>query len=776
MYALEQLEYNKFKKIISAHCHSALGKKKAMTLAPLQNPEAIKEKSFLIREIQACLTETDFSFLHLKETKQLLLNFQHQTFNFEECKRIVSNVFISNIISEELPQIKCYPLLTTIIEKLNSFPDIEKRYKEIFDADGAILDSASPLLRSIRSQKVAIRKNIIQTLQQNLEDYTQQKFVQEAIITQREGRFVVPLKEGSVSFVRGIVHGRSGSKASIYMEPENVIQMNNHLEIANNEEKQEIFRIMQEFTKIILSNKDELVENEERLTFLDFHFAAARWAKRVRAVVPDLGETPYIKLLQARHPLLIETYGSLEKVVSLDVELGKDFKLLVISGPNTGGKTVTLKTIGLLCLIGLSGLPIPAEENSVIYPFQHIFADIGDLQSLENALSTFSSHIKIISEITRLGNEHSLALIDEIGAATDPEQGSALAQAILEDVTEKKILGIITTHYTSLKLFAENHLDCCNAAMQFDPKKHIPTYQFKLGLPGDSFAIEVASNLGFPEALILRAKELTGVQSMELTGILKKMNEEKMALSRQLYEYQLKTSLLNKKIEEYQVKIADWEVQSKVIRKQSLQEARSYLINIQNELNLELEEIRKKGKDKREIEKAIQKVAMQNKEISADLQELKPIELESIKKPKIGAKVWLSELETEGEIVEFTKDMVKIDLDGMIFTTDWNKVFQIKEEKQLSKKPAMNTEVQIQAKLELNIIGYRFDDALPILEKFMDSAEFRGLEKVRIVHGKGTGALRAKVRQYLKQRKKVKDFYTPASDAGGDGVTIAVIG
>jgi DNA mismatch repair protein MutS2 len=776
MFALEQLEFPKFKRILASYCHSALGKDLASELAPLGSVDEINKRAALISEMQEFLQRMDFSFFNLENIESLLFHFEHQTYDFDEFKKIVISIQISNSICSDIEKTSDFPLLKEILEKLTPFPDIEQRFHRIFDADGSVLDSASSTLRSIRAKKISLRRSIMKTLQDNLDQFAQQKYLQESIVTQRDGRFVIPIKEGSAAFVKGIVHGRSSSKASVYMEPENVVKLNNSMEMTNSEEKQELFRIMREFTIEILNYKKELYQNQNQMAFLDFHLAAARWANKVRAVIPTISNEIKINLRQARHPLLIETLGSLEKVVPFDIALGEDFKMLVISGPNTGGKTVTLKTIGLLCLIALSGLPIPADESSSIYPFEHIFADIGDQQSLENALSTFSSHIKSISQMTGFGTEKSLVLIDEIGAATDPEQGSALAQAILEDMTEKKMLGVITTHYIALKLFAENHPNCRNAAMHFDPQEHVPTYHFQLGLPGNSFAIEVASNLGFPQSLIQRAKILTGKQSIELTEILKKMNEEKIALSRQLYEYQLKTSLLNKKVSEYEDKIVKLEEEGSIIKKNSLKQARDFLIQMQNELNSELKEIKKRDKSKKEVEQTVQRVQQKYKEISSDLQDLKKERLESVESPQIGQKVWLAELETEGEIIEITNETVKLDLDGMFFSTSWDKIYQVDSKNQKKKKTFKTaSSFQMPAKMELNIIGYRFEDALPLLEKFIDAASYHGLEKIRIVHGKGTGALRSKVRRYLKQRKYVKDFYTPPDEVGGDGVTIAVM-
>ena len=424
--------------------------------------------------------------------------------------------------------------------------------------------------------------------------------------------------------------------------------------------------------------------------------------------------------------------------------------------------------------MALSGLPIPAAASSCIGIFSKIFADIGDYQSLENALSTFSSHIKNIEGMVKTGSKDTLVLIDEIGAATDPEQGSALAQAILERLAEKEVLGVITTHYTALKVFAEQHRNCVNAAMQFDPEKHIPTYKFKLGLPGNSFAIEVASRLGLEENLIERAKELTGNQNVELTDLLKKMTEEKLELSRQNYQFELKTALLNRKIEEHQQKISHLENETKEIKKRSIREARDFLTSLQKELNREIDNIKKADKEKRKIllENSFKKITKMNMDLARTENEFFEEKRIPLKTPKTGQTVWVKDVEMEGDIIEISENNIKVDMNGIFLTTTKDKLFKITSRKSKTAQPKKVALPTRETKFELKLLGYRFEEALPEIEVFLDKAVMNDLPFVRIVHGKGTGALRSKIRQYLKKNKKVLDFYSPPPQAGGDGVTV----
>jgi len=650
---------------------------------------------------------------------------------------------------------------------------LEKRYTQIFDFEGEIKDSASDNLRSIRKKKRQLRQNIVSELNGMIKSLQTKNFLHDDIITQRDGRFVIPIKEGSATFVNGIVHGRSGSKSSVFIEPQEVVKINNDLDLISEEERKEIYRIKCEYTKQILQNKDEIIANTKILQKLDFYYAVARFSNLLDAKIPKIIQKPNLKFYQARHPILILNYKDIEKVIPFDLELGNKFKLLLISGPNTGGKTVTLKTVGLLTLMALSGLPIPAKEDSEIGLFSTVFADIGDFQSLEDSLSTFSSHISNIKEMLINGDANSLVLIDEIGAATDPEQGSALAQSILENLTQKQVTGVITTHYTALKVFAEKNENCVNAAMQFDPDNHIPTYSFKLGLPGNSFAIEVASQLGLDGKLIQRAKGLAGSQNVELTELIKKMATEKKELAYQSYQYKLKTALFKQKIKEYEDKIEQQKQETKEIKKNSVKQARDFLTTMQKELNKEISEIKKSEKANKQklFKKTYQKISKKNASFREKEEELSGIKKKQIQDIFVGQLVWMKDFDSEGEVVEISANLVKVDVNGITFSTTAENLFQT-EKKQKKNFSQKNVLLKMKAKLELKILGYRFDEAQPEIENFLDRAILNGLKTVRIVHGKGTGILKQKVRQFLRTNKNVTDFFSPPPESGGDGVTV----
>lgn len=770
----ESLEYSKVKKHIAALCHCEAGREFTSSLQPLQDKKEIDYRLSLTGEVQLLQKEKlHFSYHDVTNLERLLFETNGQIYDFEELREIVGNLRTVESVVRQKSKYEIYPQFCELASELIAEPELIADFGRIFADEGEVRDNASPHLYSIRQRQKQVRRTIVNVLQKKLGEYEEHSYLHDDVVTQRDGRFVVPVKKSASGFVNGIVHGESSSHNSVYLEPAEVVSLNNDVHILEDDERQEIYRLLREITTSIIAERQNIWHNTSVLAKLDFYGAAAQWSNRLQSKVPRIAEEAIISLAKARHPLLIEGFSSVDRVIPFDLDLGSDFNLLLISGPNTGGKTITLKTVGLLTLMALSGLPIPAAEESIIGMFEAIYADIGDNQSLEDSLSTFSSHIGNLKEMLESEETKVLILVDEIGSATDPEQGSALAQVVLEHLSQRGFLGVITTHYTALKVFAENEPGCVNAAMQFDPENHVPTFQFKIGLPGNSFAIEVASRLGMQGEIIDRARELAGKQNVELTDLIRKLAEEKKHLSREIYQFELKTSLLKQKVDEFQRKIDKINDESKQIKKRSTLEAREYLTSLQKELNAEIENIKKDDRQQRKqnYEEKLKKVVKLNNELEDIEPDVHQRGRNKLLDAQIGKRVWLQDLDAEGMIVEISRSGIKVDLDGMYYTTNIRNLFQ-----------ADNSEVSIidrgitvpapQAKFELKILGYRAEEAIPEVERLIDEAVQSGLNYVRIVHGKGTGALRSKIRRYLRKNKYVQEFFTPAPEAGGDGVTV----
>ena len=767
--------------MIARECHSGIGAAQAHEICPILSREKLLYSLGFIKEVQYLLRiGYNPDFRKLSDLTPLFKNHDEVVFSYLELKQIVDNmIIVESMLAIELEENAEY--LRNYINGFESCNDLIKRFRQIFDHEGDVLDSASDELRRIRKQKRSTRRNIVKTLETRIKTDTAN--LSDSVFTLRDNRYVLPVKDVASGFYKGVEHGSSSSKSTVFIEPLDIVADNNKLIRLSSDEKQEIYKILKSFSFDVICKKEVIIRNCNLLRDLDLKFALSRYANSMDAVVPELSEEPILLLKKARHPLLIKSLGGVEKVIPFDIELNESLKILLISGPNTGGKTVTLKSTGLLTIMVQSGIPIPADDSSIVGNFDSVFADIGDDQSIEASLSTFSSHIKRISEMIQHGTDRSLILIDEIGAATDPEQGGALAQAVLERFLKKGMTGVITTHYTSLKLFAEEEEKCSNASMQFDPESLTPTYCFKLGLPGNSFAIEIASSYGFDSELIERAKQITGKQTVELTTLIKKMNQEKQNLARETFEHTLKRRLLEQKINEYDSKVRTIENNKKRIEKEALKKGRDMISSIQAELNSEIDSIKNQEKmdnrKKRELmQKSLKKASSIgskfDKKLNAGTEKDGWVPLEN---PEIGKRVWVENFDSQGEIASFEKDKIVVSVNGFLFTTDKSRLLECVTEGKKNNTAKVNisyskSQSKRQSLMEIKVLGKTFSEALPEIEEFIEEARYHGLAKVRIVHGKGTGVLRSKIRQHLRRTKIVDDFFSPPPEAGGDGVTV----
>jgi DNA mismatch repair protein MutS2 len=486
-----------------------------------------------------------------------------------------------------------------------------------------------------------------------------------------------------------------------------------------------------------------------------------------------------LQLVSARHPLLIlkkiheEGESGFHKVIPFNLNLGQDYNILILSGPNTGGKTVLMKAAGLITLMAMSGFPC-RWTNSRIGCFGKVLADIGDDQSIENALSTFSSHLDKIGRMVSEAGSDSLILIDEIGAATDPQQGSALAQAILERLTESGVKGIVTTHYTALKVFAESHPRCVNASMQFDMNALTPTYHFQIGIPGDSFAIEVAASLGIDGALIDRARKLAGSQNLEFSNLIKRLQEQKKELGQAIYQYELKTRNLESRISEIENREKEWQAELKARRQKHLREMQGELIDLQKMYHRELSELRSLDKEERRklSERKLQDIASQSDQLSQELRKTFSEGKQQLEQPKPGMRVWLADFEAEAVILRNKRQTSHGRYERHQFKTKLSNLYRPGKEEGPAVVPFVTSRAVPKVLRELKLLGLTFDEAMPLIDEFLDNAALSGFETLRIVHGKGTGALRAKVRDYLSRKKNVKSIETPPMFEGGSGVTV----
>jgi DNA mismatch repair protein MutS2 len=775
------LEFEKIVDIIVSGSHSSAGKAIAATLFPLNDQAQIIYRQNLISEIQEVYKHgIDFDFSELLPLEEVFEATNQTVYDWEEFRLIYLNARLATEICQRRADLDGFKELYKILRRLFPLPEIVKQFDRIFDGEGNVKETASEELKRIYKKKTILREQIIRSLQRKFLDAAFENAVQEKFVTQRDGRYVIPIKESHAPHIKGIVQGQSGSKSTVYMEPEDVVGLNNDLQMIQQEEKREIFRIFQAFTADVRALEQQIKQNYELLSALDMWFSCGRLCHRLGSRVPEIVPEAYLDYKRARHPLLILQQGDVHKVIPFDLQLGREcleYDFLILSGPNTGGKTVLLKAAGLLTLMALTGLPVPVDNGTRIGMFTSVMADIGDEQSIEAALSTFSSHISKIRNMLSQCNDKTLVLLDEIGAATDPQQGAALAQAMLEAFTRSGVKGIVTTHYTALKVFAENNPQCTNASMQFDLKSLIPTYQFQLGFPGDSFAIEVAAGLGLNPELIERAKKLTGSQNLEFTELIKRLQEEKKVLAQESWQLTLKNKNLEATTREYEQKIKAWDDEQKARKREFLKLQQQELIDWQKLLQNELEDIRQSDKDERrkKTEDLFSVVQEQQTQTHHKLTGFDKKKLTQAFDPKPGDTVWLSDFDTTAVIVDMRGTDVMVDMNGIRFKTKRSHIYetQKKQEEQVNQYSRVNTTST--ASFELKILGLTFDEAEPKIDEFIDDALVAGLHNLRIVHGKGTGALRTKVRDYLRTKKVVKTIGTPPIEAGGSGVTVITI-
>ena len=640
-----------------------------------------------------------------------------------------------------------------------------------------VSDNASEKLRDIRKNIKRINERIREKLQGYMRSGAN-KYLQDNVVSMRNGRYVVPVKSEYLSSVKGFVHDRSASGSTFFIEPQEVLDLNNELRREILAEGVEVERILFELTQKISTIVNNLRDNISLLTDIDIAFAKAEYSYKIKGVYPKLNSNGVIDIKKGRHPLIDQ-----DKVVPISVNFGKDYNYLLISGPNTGGKTVTLKLIGLFVLMSAIGVFVPAVEGTIISVFDNIFCDIGDEQSIENSLSTFSSHVKNLKYFLDNANDKTLVLIDEIGAGTDPEEGSVLAQAILEKFISLNSFGVVTTHYTALKEFASQSNNIQNASMDFDANTFTPLYKVNIGTPGLSNAIKISSRLGISSDVLSRAKSLLSEDKVLLDNILAEAENSRIESENLKNELQ---ELKNKEVEIYnalKIEREKFEKERENFLLKSKTEARK-LINEKVEKAEELLDEIKSIFSKQEFTQTdIVKVAtLKNKLINEKYNAEKsgdkvvPYQKVDISSVKVGDEIYVKSLDDNGTIIEVNerKGFVWALVGSIKINVKKCDIYLISKNNSKTQKPSVSIKRQnvFSTNNEINVIGKNLDDALLEVEKFLDTALLSNLEEVKIVHGKGMNILSSGIRDMLKKHRAVDSFRSGKYGEGENGVTI----
>ena len=640
-----------------------------------------------------------------------------------------------------------------------------------------VADNASPALASIRRKIRAASQRVRDQLDKLIHSQAHQKHLQESIVTQRGGRYVVPVKAEFRGEVPGLVHDTSASGATVFVEPMSVVEANNEIRVLRSDEQDEIARILLELSGEAGSFADSIIESYHYAVELDLIFAKAQVAYKMKAVVPQVGEDGKIALHAARHPLIAK-----EKVVPTDITLGVEFDTLIITGPNTGGKTVALKTIGLLTLMAMCGLMIPAGEGSRVAVFRHILADIGDEQSIEQSLSTFSSHMVNIIHIFEVADNSSLILLDELGAGTDPVEGAALAEAIIQELRGRGVRLACTTHYAELKAYAIQTPGVENGSCEFDVATLRPTYRLLIGVPGKSNAFAITQRLGMDTAIVDRARELVSREGNAFEQVVGRLEEDRRKMEDELEALRASAAQAKANAEASQRLKDEAEAQAKKEIDRARQEAAQIVQKTRQRADAlvgELEELRRqKNKQLSAEQKARLRSGLKELESSSDPVHQRRDDNYVLPRPLVvGDEVLLYDIDKEATVLELPKDGTVLVKAGIIKTRVPLENVRLLSKRQLKKKNPTRTVTKNVSTPEtsssLDLRGQTVEEALMEVDNFLDRASRMHLSQVTIIHGKGTGALRTAVQQHLRRCSQVKSFRLGTYGEGESGVTIA---
>ena len=788
---LRVLEYDKIIGKLCEECCSVLTRDEARALKPMTDARLIRDELSATDEAVTVLLKKgapplgnfyDISGLvHLAAKdgsltpKQLL----EVGYNLHSARRT------AEYLSSDLPELVTIDGLASAISVLKG---LENEIERCIISEDEIADSASSELarirRAILRQNEAIRSKINQIV--NSSD--NQAFLQDAIVTMRQGRYVIPVKAEHKSRLSGIVHDQSGSGATLFVEPQAIVDMNNELRQLELAEKQEVIRILKELSEEVGREEVKIVANQKILQRLDFLFAKGRLACNMKAAKPEINEDGLVNLRKARHPLIDQ-----KKVVPIDVAIGGDYDTLVITGPNTGGKTVTLKTVGLLCLMAQSGMFVPANDGTTVCIFNNVFADIGDEQSIEQSLSTFSSHMVNIVKICQGAGVGSLVLTDELGAGTDPTEGAALAMAVLEHLKDAGAKTVATTHYTELKKYAISSPGVQNASMEFNVETLSPTYHLTIGIPGKSNAFEISSKLGLPEDIIGHARNLLESGDIAFEDVISSIEEDKKASAlerRQADELMAEMKKQKARMDALEAKMAEK-------KEKYIEEAKEEAKELVEEARAEVAQIMKDITDAREIadseaERLLQQTVSEGRrkltedkkkyEPRIKKQEAKPAEKVDPNKIEIGRRVNVLSVGQKGSVISLPDENgnMQVQIGQMKLSVNISGVTLVQEnvtakQREKQKYSRLYAAKSMSVPTSINVVGKNLDDALIEVDKYIDDAFMAGLEFVTIIHGRGAGILRSGIQNFLRHNKNVASFRKGGQGEGGDGATIVTM-
>ncbi len=785
----EILELPKIIEKLKQETISNMAKEICDSISPSAEFNEVKSWLEETSEAKELLDEKEISLRGLKDIRsQLKLAWKDGMLQGEELFSIAEVINVADemrqMVQENQEIKEKYPKIVKLIKGLPGLSGVKKEIYDKIENNGVIKDAASSQLKSIRQKikthKAQVKQSLNKTLQRG------EKYLQEQLVTLRNDRYVIPVRAESKEMIPGVIHDQSSSGMTVYIEPKEVVELNNKLQQLQRDEKQEIERILRFLSGLIKENHDYIQDLLQILVELDFVVAKGYLARKMKGREPELNREKQIRIVQGTHPLLGEG------AVPVDVSLGETFTTMVITGPNTGGKTVTLKMVGLFTLMTQVGLHIPVERGTEMGIFEKVFADIGDEQDIEQSLSTFSSHMTKIVKIVEQVNQNSLVLLDEIGAGTDPTEGSALAMGLLDYFHEMNARTIATTHFSQLKNYAHARKNVENASVEFDEKTLQPTYKLRIGIPGKSNAFIISRRLGLKEEIIHRAKSFLAEEEIEVENLISSLSKKEKA-----------TQALKEDLEKEKIKL-DEEKHTLKEERETLKQKRSEVLKkahkqaeeiisaARRDAEESLKEARKLAEQKSQREmaeisskvrqrldsryEAIQDALNQNQQEQFSVPKMSPEEM------KPGTEVWVKSINKNGTIqnIDWEKEEAEVQVGIMKVTVSFDDVYkllsEVKSEGSNQSSRATSAKVLANKKeaisTEIDVRGETVEEATSRVEKYLDDAAVSGLKQINIIHGKGTGSLRKGIQFHLEGHPLVHKYRIGNRNEGGEGVTV----
>jgi len=778
---LKTLEFDKILEQLGQKCGCCVSRELAGELMPFDELDDVNAELDLAEEAESRFIRTGYSPVDdfpdmrsaLKRMNAVLHLSCEELLNVGRCLKAIRRCR-EQLLSGGDESAACR--LQNLAGGLMVHQTIEEEIQRCILSEDEVFDGASPALARIRRQMKLANEKVRAKLNDMIHSPTYSKYLQDPLVTIRNGRFVVPVKQEYRQNIPGLIHDQSGTGATLFIEPSAVVELGNEYKKLVMEEAAEVERILTELTEMIKPSANDIYQDLLTLGDIDLYFAKAKLAREMRAVRPKLNGEGRITIKKGRHPLI-----NRETVVPIDIWLGQEFKTLIVTGPNTGGKTVTLKTLGLFTLMAQAGLFVPANVGTELSVFRSVAADIGDEQSIEQSLSTFSSHMRNIVGILEEADESSLVLLDELGAGTDPIEGAALAQAILEELHSRGCITAATTHYSEIKAFALTHDGMQNASMEFDVERLCPTYRLFIGIPGKSNAFEISKRLGMNEYIIERAREFISKQDIDFETVLSDAESEKQKAEREREQAEEARRELEALRADMRAERKKFEEEKTKLRMQAKEEARKLVADAKREMEAEIVKLRSlKNIDQRAADRAIQQardaVREKDKELYETAQEQRVRDGAAPSYVTPGQTVYVVSLDKKGTVIGKVKNKeVPVQVGIIKLNVRLDDLREVQEQVNASATAKIEYNPANTVGLELDIRGMMVEDAKPVVDRYLYDCKRQGLNEVNIIHGKGTGALRAGIQSYLRTHERVKSFRNGNYGEGDYGVTVVTL-